>query len=98
MWCYPPGTVTFTVGETSFSMDACMRWLRHFKTQSNSWMWVGMCKCCGKIFSPPKGGSTPPQGGVSFWTLENALSPLSQGSKGVAVQSAFSRTQPICVQ
>jgi len=32
VWCYPPGTVTFAVGETSFSMDACMRWLRHFKT------------------------------------------------------------------
>ena len=38
--------------------------------------------------TPPKGGSrsTPAQGGVS------------QGSKGVAVQSAFSRKQPICVQ
>jgi len=51
VWCYPTGTVTFAVGETSFSMDACMRWLRHFKTQSNSWMWVDMCKCCGKIFT-----------------------------------------------
>ena len=45
VWCYAPDKVLMG-GE---SMDHLMFWLRHYKKNGN-WMWLGMCKGCGKQF------------------------------------------------